>query len=123
MRNLIRALTLVALSLALSASAAAPVPEDLPPPSFGQSGLYRLEIALLVFYGVLLFVTPAFSGLLHGRLPIEISMRGARFAGETDESIEAAREAINNLEEITDELAQGLSAANLQIKQMSDHHE
>jgi len=54
-----------------------PVPEDLPAIAIRQPGLYRLEVALLIFYGWLLLLTPAFSGLIRGRLPIEISTRGA----------------------------------------------
>jgi hypothetical protein len=118
MRNLIRVLTGAALCAALVASAVAPIPENLPAVSFQQAGLYRLEVALLVFHGGLLLITPAFSGLIRGRLPIEISTRGAKFADEADESADATRTAIENLKEITDDLGEELAAANLQIKLM-----
>ncbi|TMK58023.1 MAG: hypothetical protein E6G51_04410 [Actinobacteria bacterium] len=122
LRNLIRTLTFVVLSMALAASAAAPMPQDVPDVAFGQAGLYRLEVALLVFYSGLLLVTPAFSGLVQGRLPIEISTRGAKFAGQADESVEAARVAIERLERITDELTEELGAADLRIKKIGERH-
>src|SRR5436853_4039257 len=108
LRNLIRTLTFVVLSMALAASAAAPMPQDVPDVAFGQAGLYRLEVALLVFYSGLLLVTPAFSGLVQGRLPIEISTRGAKFAGQAAESVEAARAAMKRLARITDEITEEL---------------
>lgn len=78
-RTLVRILIGAALSLALAA-ALFPLPEDLPAVALGQTGLYRLEVALAAFYGLLLLVTPVYAGLAAGRLPIEISTRGAKFA-------------------------------------------
>lgn len=74
-RLFVRILMGSALCTALLAFALVSVPVDakgdpeLPAPAFEQVGLYRLEAALLVFYGSLLLVTPAFSGLVRGRLP------------------------------------------------------
>jgi hypothetical protein len=76
-RVFIRIFVTVALCSALLAVALVPIPRDLPPPAFEQAGLYRLEVALMVFYGDLWLVTPAFLGLIRGRLPTEISTRGA----------------------------------------------
>jgi hypothetical protein len=100
-----------------------PIPLDangdpnLPAVAFDQIGLYRLEVALLVFYGDLLLVTPAFSGLIWGRLPTEISMRGAKFA-EAERSVDTNRVAVEKLERTTHELTEGLDIANLEIKQL-----
>jgi hypothetical protein len=77
-RNLVRVLVGTALCTALSVCIAVPIPADLPAIALLQPSLYRLEVALLVFYGCLLLLTPAFSGLIRGRLPIEISTRGAK---------------------------------------------
>lgn len=96
-RNLIRAFVGTALCAALIAGTATPIPQDLPAIAFQQAGLYRLEVALLVFYGSLLLITPAFSGLIRGRLPIEISTRGAKFAEEADQSDELVEAAIQEL--------------------------
>jgi hypothetical protein len=82
LRNLVRALVGTALFTALVACAVLPIPDDLPAVALEQAGLYRLEVALAVFYGCLLLVTPAYSGVVAGRLPIEISTRGAKFAAE-----------------------------------------
>jgi hypothetical protein len=77
-----------------------------------------LEVALLVFYGCLLLITPAFAGLAQGRLPIEVSTRGARFAEEADRSEELAEAKFEELERTTRALTEGLTAANLEIKRL-----
>ena len=118
MRNFIRVLVGAALCSAFVACAAAPVPENPPAVAFGQAGLYRLEVALLVFYGCLLLITPAFSGLIRGRLPIEISARGAKFAEEAKESATFNEETIEGLKRATDDLAEGLKAANFEIRRL-----
>jgi hypothetical protein len=97
MRTLIRVVVGLALCAALVAAAAVPEPDDLPAVAFGQASLYRLEVSLLVFYGELLLITPAFSGLIRGRLPIEISTRGARFAEEADRSDQLVEATIREL--------------------------
>jgi hypothetical protein len=91
-------------------------PADLPPIAFEQAGLYRLQTSLMSFYGTLLLVTPAFSALARGRLPIEISTRGARFADEADRSAELNRAAIERLERTTNRLAQHQVAADVEIE-------
>lgn len=107
-RNLIRLLTCIALCAAISASVAVAIPKELPAVAVGQSIIYRLEVALLTFYGWLLLVTPAFSGLIRGRLPIEVSTRGARFAEETDHATELNEKKIEDLERVTRDLAEDL---------------
>lgn len=114
----------MALCLALFAFAFAPVPVDakgdldLPAPALGQAELYRLEVALLVFYGSLLLVTPAFSGLVRGRLPIEISTRGAKFADETEESALRNKAAIEAVERRVEKLTERLTLAKGEINQL-----
>jgi hypothetical protein len=119
MRNFIRIAVGAALCAALLASAAAPVPEDLPALAFQQVCLYRLEIALLAFYGGLLLITPAFSGLIRGRLPIEISTRGAKFAEEDERSAELDEAAIKRLEGVIAGLAQDLADTQIETKRLS----
>ena len=116
---LVRALVGAALCLALTASALFPVPENLPAVALGQIGFYRLEVALGAFYGLLLMVTPACSGLASGRLPIEISTRGAKFAEETDRLADRNRAAIKELESATGQLTEDLEIANLQIERLN----
>jgi hypothetical protein len=71
----IRIFVAIALGFAFAAFFLAPVPADdlgrthLPALALEQVALYRLEVALLVFYGCLLLATPAFSGLHCKRLP------------------------------------------------------
>jgi hypothetical protein len=115
LRNLIRVLVGLALGVALVACAVLPVPEDLPAVALGQATLYRLEVALGVFYGCLLLATPAYSGLVMGRLPTEISTRGAKFAGEADQTVERDEATIGKLEQGIAELEADLSDAQIDI--------
>ncbi|HKH65426.1 MAG TPA: hypothetical protein VKA35_08185 [Solirubrobacterales bacterium] len=114
-RNLIRLLTCIALCAAISTSAGVAIPEELPTVAVGQSIIYRLEVALLTFYGWLLLVTPAFSGLIRGRLPIEVSTRGARFAEEADHATELNGKKIEKLERVVENLTEDLRLVKLAI--------
>jgi hypothetical protein len=118
MRNLIRVVVGAALCAALAAGAAVPIPEDLPAVTLGQEALYRLEVTLLVFYGSLLLVTPAFSGLIQGRLPIEISTRGAKFAEEDERSAELTSAKVDELQRAVNALAERLITAHREIEQL-----
>ena len=60
-------------------------------------------------------MTPAFSGLVRGRLPIEISTRGAKFAEEADQSEEQAEGEVRDLELSLKAVADGLSEAKIEI--------
>jgi hypothetical protein len=121
-RASIRILVALVACAALGAFAWVPIPEDanahpdLPAIALEQAGLYRLEVALMVFYGGLLLITPAFSGLIEGRLPIEISARGARFAERADQSIESTKEALWTLEQTTADLGEGLGRVTSEIE-------
>lgn len=118
-RNLIRIFVCAALCVAILTAALAPA-SALPAIALGQMWLYRLEVALLAFYGCLLLITPAFSGLIRGRLPIEISTRGARFAEETDRSAALDEVTIRRLEKTTGDLAQGLADAQTEIGRLGE---
>lgn len=117
-RNVVRCLIAAALGAALLASALAPTPAELPSVSLGQIGIYRLEIALLIFYGSLLLITPAFSGLAWGRLPIEVSTRGAKFAEEADRPGVLAEAKLEELEHTTKALTEGLADANVELEEL-----
>ena len=118
-RTFVRVLIGAALGAAIFAAVLAPS-STLPPVFLGQIWLYRLEVCLLAFYGCLLLITPAFAGLIRGRLPIEISTRGARFAEEADRSERLTEAKIDGLELATDALAEGLSAAHAEINQLRE---
>lgn len=123
-RFAIRILVASVVCVALAAFASVPIPVNangrpaLPAVALEQVALYRLEVALMVFYGGLLLITPAFAGLVGGRLPIEISARGAKFADEADHSADATVTAIQNLEETTESLSEALIAALFQIRRL-----
>jgi len=114
-RNLVRALVGIAACTALLACVAVPVPENLPAIAIRQPGLYRLEVALLVFYGWLLLVTPAFSGLVRGRLPTEISTRGAKFA---EESAALNEQRLEELSRTTKAHTEALVTIDLEIERL-----
>jgi len=118
-RLFIRILVAIVLCVALLSFVLVPVPMDLPPPAFDQASLYRLEIALMFFYGTLLLVTPAFSGLIRGRLPTEISTRGAKFVEEADQSAARDAAAIRELEETARDLEQRLTETDLEIRRLN----
>jgi hypothetical protein len=132
-RALVRILVGAALAAALWACALVPLPRDalgnpdLPALALGQASLYRLEVALLVFYGGLLLLTPAFSGLARGRLPIEISVRGAKFAEGADHSARLTQMKVEELELSATHLTDELTRASIEIrklkKRMDDDNE
>jgi hypothetical protein len=105
------------------AGSALPLPEDLPAVALGQGGLYRLEVALVTFYGCLLLATPAYSGLAMGRLPVEISTRGARFAEEAEQTAVQDEAAIKNLEQGLAQLKTDLSKAKVDIGLLEEAQE
>jgi hypothetical protein len=123
-RLIVRILVAVALCVALLAFIVVPVPTDangnpvLPAVAFGQVGLYRLEVSLIVFYGGLLLATPAWSGLIKGRLPIEISARGARFAMQVDQPADLTDAALKKLEQAVHEVEGDLTVAMAEIKRL-----
>jgi len=123
-RLCIRVLIAAALCLAVAAFLFVPLPMNsrgnlaLPAVALQQAGLYRLEVALLVFYGGLLLVTPAFSGLVRGRLPAEISTRGARFADEAGFSLVRNEAAIKKLERTTSNLKEEAAETRIDIERL-----
>lgn len=117
-RNFVRVLVGGALCVSLAACAALPTPQDLPAIALEQSGLYRLEVGLAAFYGFLLLATPAYSGLAMGRLPIEISTRGARFAEEADQSADITKAAVERFEQVSDLHENELVAIHLDIERL-----
>lgn len=117
-------LVATSLCIAILACVNAPLPHGprsaaaLPAVALGQATLYRLEITLLVFYGALLLATPAVSGLIRGRLPIEISVRGARFAEDADQSADKTKAAIERLEHAADLYENELAAVHLKLDRL-----
>lgn len=105
---------------AVLACALTPIPKTLPAPAFDQAGLYRLEVVLVVFYGGLLLLTPAFAGMIRGRLPTEISTRGAKFADEVrQERAEISDEVIQEQTNERIKLELELAVAKKEIKKLA----
>ena len=106
-----------AICVALLTAGFAPTSE-LPAVALGQLWLFRLEVSLLAFYGCLLLITPAFSGLIRGRLPIEVSTRGAKFAEEAAHSDEASKASIKDLERSVNRLTDRVTTAEIDLGQL-----
>jgi hypothetical protein len=109
-RWLVRLLVLVLFVAAVSFAIAFEIPVDdegnakLPAIALEKEVVYRLEVLLALIYGGLLLLTPLFYGLWRGRLPIEISHRGAKWAEAADQTLEKAQAAIKTLQEDATEL-------------------
>jgi hypothetical protein len=71
----------------------------LPKPALGTRWLLYALRALLIFYGLLLLLIPLIRAL-RGELPVELSMRGARYeeAGATSTALEELTERVRQLE-------------------------
>jgi hypothetical protein len=123
-QTLVRILVATDLACTLLASALAPVPigheghSALPAIALGQASLYRLEVALLIFNCGLLLITPAFSGLVKGRLPVEVSARGAKFAEDADQSADITQEAIEKLERTAELHWSELAAVEIKVERL-----
>lgn len=58
---------------------------------------------------------PAFSGLIRGRLPIEISIRGTKFADETGRSAKRDEAAIQAVEQRLDRINDRLTFLKIEL--------
>lgn len=99
----VRLATAAVFLLATALAVATPAPVDLPAIALGQVPVYRLEILLALVYGGLLLLTPFFHGVLNGRMPIEISHRGAKWQSDVEERLREAEEEITRLEKEQEE--------------------
>ncbi len=93
---------------------------DLPAIALGQPSLYRLEVFLVVFYGGLLVATPLFRGLVGGKLPIEVSARGAKYAEEAAESIEETKKQMDALRLRMRNAESAVARTRLNVDQLAD---
>jgi hypothetical protein len=107
MSSLIRAVVFVlaVASIVIASSMSLPtairgappeIERRLPSVALGQQAIYRLEVGLAVFYGGLIAFTPLYYGLVRGRVPIEISARGARFS---EDAVERVRTSVGSSDE------------------------
>lgn len=51
----------------------------IPSFAFGSRVVLAVQVALILFYGALLLMVPLTRALFHGDLPIELSLKGARW--------------------------------------------
>jgi hypothetical protein len=91
----------------------------LPDVALGQQALYRLEVGLVAFYGGLFILVPLFFGVVRGRLPTEISARGAKFGEDVDESIKEAQALVDDLDRRIEYAESRLARDRLNIDQLA----
>jgi hypothetical protein len=127
-RSAVRALVTALAVITILAVVLVPLPGKdkhgnvgLPAVALNQVTLYRLEVGLVVFYAGLLLLTPAFSGMIRGRLPSEISARGAKFAEEVDQSVKIAQDGVDRQAEKSIELETQIARARLNIDQLASN--
>jgi hypothetical protein len=122
-RSVVRLIVACVIVATVLAFALVRAPENLPATALGQPPVYHLEVALLVFYGGFLLLTPAFWGLIRGRLPTEISSRGAKYT-EVGESADAALKATGQQSDLTlelsDRLTKELAVTKGQVKTLAE---
>jgi hypothetical protein len=94
----VRFATAAVFLVATAIASTTPVPAELPAIALGQVAVYRVKILLALVYGGLLLLTPFFEGVLNGRMPIEISHRGAVAPGTSERENRQPRSGIGYAE-------------------------
>jgi uncharacterized membrane protein len=74
---------------------------EIPSFAFGSHAVLAVQLSLLFFYAALLLGVPLVRALAGGELPIELSMRGARFAEKLGESNKETLDRLKELEKRT----------------------
>ena len=90
--------------------------EHLPSVALNQPSIYRVEVGLAVVYGGLLLLTPLFFGLVQGKLPVEISHRGAKWQEAANDTIEKLTTSVQTLQQESTDLRAKLVEQELQIR-------
>lgn len=78
--TLLLASTSGALAVSLHATESA-----IPSFAFGSHAVLAIQLALLFFYAALLLLVPVVRALTDGELPIELSLKGARWSESIDD--------------------------------------
>jgi hypothetical protein len=124
----IRAATALLLAVSITVALSVDLPTEgqgfnehvrLPDVALGQEVVYRGEIGLVTFYGGLLVLTPVFFGLVRGRLPTEISARGAKFAEDVGESIKETQALADDLHKRIEDAERRMTRDRLNIDQLA----
>lgn len=98
-RWLVRAVIAVLGFASLSFAVLADAPDRLPSVALGQELMYRLELLLGSLFSGLLVATPLLQGVINGRLPTEITARGAKYdPEEVSQGLAALEDRISQIE-------------------------
>lgn len=58
--------------------------DDVPSVAFGNHFIFAAQLVLLIFYAILLLVVPLVRGVIRGELPVELTLKGPRYAELVD---------------------------------------
>jgi hypothetical protein len=101
-RWLIRVVVGLLGTLCIAFALLARAPDRLPSLALGQEVIYRLELLVGSLFASLLVATPLLQGVINGRLPTEITTRGAKYdPEEVSASLGALEERILDIEAAT----------------------
>jgi len=111
-RWLIRIAVPLSLAAAMAISLSMTTPKPLPAAALGSRWILVALRTLALFYGFLLIFVPIVRSF-RGDLPIELSLRGARYeeADATSDALDALADRVISLEERTEELTELLADA------------
>jgi hypothetical protein len=87
----------------------------IPSLAFGSHVVLAIQVALLFFYGSLLLLVPLARAVFDGNLPIELSLRGARWKEEVDDLGDEIADRLTEVE-------QKALAADQELKQDIEEH-
>ncbi len=87
----------------------------IPSLAFGSHVVLAIQVALLFFYGSLLLLVPLARAVFDGDLPVELSLRGARWKEEVDDLGDEIADRLTEVE-------QKALAADQELKQDIEEH-
>jgi hypothetical protein len=78
--------------------------EKVPGVAFGNRFVFAAQLVLLIFYSILLLVVPLIRAVVSGELPVELTLKGPRYAEKTLSSAgEELRSRVEEIEKLADE--------------------
>lgn len=98
----------IPLLLAVSIIASVHIARDtteVPGVAFGNHVVFAAQLVILIFYSVLLLVVPLVRAVFSGELPVELTLRGARFRDELESSKAADKKLVERLEDVEKKVA------------------
>jgi hypothetical protein len=115
----VRVVVPLAAITAIVAALLIDVPDPLPSVALGSKWILYGVRALALFYGILLVVVPVLRSL-RGQLPIELSLRGAKYEDATAAALRELRERVDGQATLIDELTETARTIATQLAALED---